>query len=327
MLRGLGIVAVFTAVALSAEFAASSPVPSASLAPAPTILSDQEILEARVRKSPVDAATVPDLLIVGARLGNELLTSTSLPDPEMPDTLDVYFTHWQASARARLLLDYAHSVQTQATPADYGSLPAATADALKSQEAFDRARIARIVDRGHYRDAWEPFVVAYRSFRAEVLKEIQEGPPNQELDVRIDQMARAYGLQRLVALLRISPRDTAAEMLRLVSESRARHGSNDSPFYTCDSEIHVKAWHPLASPLAQALDTPVAGDSSSTAAAITGTYRRLQDSFTAWLRDHRDATDDEKNAFVRRTADEVGLIRLLTRADTVTLPKIAPSHP
>jgi hypothetical protein len=287
----------------SQERAAEPELPAAAWSDLP----DVDTLAAKVARASVTPTERWSALILGARVGDEFVTSTWLSDPDGSETLDVYFNDWVASARARLLLDYARAMLGREKRPDYAGWPAAQAADQRSRDAADEARITRIVREGGYRDPWAPFVEAYRAFRVDALDEIAEGPPTPELSQTVTRIAERHEIPTLVAELRIEPRHVAAEMLRLVGEWRARSGGPEGKLlYACDGAVRFRVEHPLGPALLDGLQ-------SQTQDSIRVTFHELEQEFSAWWKGHSQADQLEQDAYLRRAAEELGLVTLLER--------------
>ena len=275
-----------------------------------TGLPEAEDLTARVARSPVTRTEFGPQFIIGAKVGNELLTSTALSDPDGRETFDIYFDDWVATARARLLLDYARAKLREERPPDYSTWSATQASEQRTRDAADAARITAIAQEGNYSRSWAPFVAAYASFRTDALHELPDEPPTPELAQKVTQIAEKHGLIRMMAELPIEPRHVAAEMLRLVNDFRAWSGGPDGKLlYACDGDVRVHVDDPLGPALLEAL-------TRHPMEPIAVTFGQLKEDFSAWSKGHPQADQREQDAYLHRTAEDIGLMRLLAEADT-----------
>lgn len=311
-----------------------------------------QALADRIRSSPLDPSRVPDPLILGGMYGGQLTVSSPEPDPLMPQTLDVYFDYWNATVRARLLLDYAWSVATPEGVMSYTGISKKerTQQLLRDQEV--RMRIKHVATQGKYRDDWAPFVSAYLEFVPVARRRLEESESTGDSITGlegfriVDAVAKEHRLQALALNARVAPEVIADEMIRLVVDARREAGSleldegeGDAPLlYWCDqAPISSEAADNRRSPedyavqtvrrrvvtvhvrtwhpLAPALLEALSNDGAGTSGAsaqLVSAFRRIGSKFGKWIARHPDADATKADKRLLELIRAADLSRLVT---------------
>lgn len=332
--------------------AQNAPPPPEKASPRP---SDAfETLRERVRTTALPPPAAPGEgppLFIGGRYGGRLFILTTIPDPLMPNTLDVNFDHWNLSARVSLLLDYARLRTEADAPRSYAGIPEQQRHDLQTREAESRARSLQVVEAGSYEEKWRPFLAAYRELVEAVDKVLPrtDTTPDRARDesLLIDRVARERGLHELVRELRFDAADVSSEIMRLLTAARGEQGATDvatddgsNLLYACESDtpaktqdppdrgktseskpsprplsVRVHTWHRLAPVVFRAWTSAEKGPEDSKAVRIATQLRALQDEINSWARSHHEASSAAIDQALNRMAADRGLIRLLETYD------------